>query len=347
MRITIAEIAKRAGVAKSTVSRVLNDKPDVDEATAERVRRVVQETGYVPSAGAVGLSLGRTRTVAMLLPSLAWPWIAAVLQGVAEVMEAEGYGLLLFTVTRGQDSLTQFETQVSAKAFDGLLVIEPPNTLDYIAGLHHAGLPVVLIDDRGHHPEFPSVVTTNRAGSRSAATHLLALGRRRLAVITGPAEFGAVRDRDLGFREGLAADDVSLDDRLVIESDFTEQGGAAAVKRLLDAGPAFDGLFVHNDLMALGALRALRDAGTTVPDDVAVVGFDDIPIAAHTEPSLTTVHQPCHEMGATAARMLLNHLADIPMPAEPVALDTSLVIRRSAPTPEAAQTASPGAHPTA
>jgi LacI family transcriptional regulator len=333
VRITIAEIAKQAGVAKSTVSRVLNGKPDVDEATAERVRRIVEQTGYVPSAGAVGLARGRTRTVAMLLPSLAWLWVAAVVQGVAEELETEGYGLLLFTMTRGQESLTQFETQVSANAFDGLIAIEPPNTLDYIAGLHAAGLPVVLIDDRGHHPEFPSVVTTDRAGSRAAAAHLLASGRRRLAVITGPAEYGAVRDRSRGFREGLAEADVELDEALVVAGDFCEEGGFAAANTLLDARVPFDGLFAHNDLMAIGALRALRDAGVAVPSDVAVVGFDDLPLAAHTEPPLTTVHQPRYEMGGRAARMLLDHLAGTPMPTDPVVLDTSLVIRRSAPTP--------------
>ena len=150
MPITIADVAARAGVSKTTVSRVLNGKGDLDEATAARVRQVIDELGYVPSARAVGLARGRTRIVGMLVPSLTWPWMGEVLQGVVDVVETEGYGLLLFTCNRGDESMRQFATQVSAKSFDGLLVVEPEGTLDYIAELHSRGLPVVLIDDRAH-----------------------------------------------------------------------------------------------------------------------------------------------------------------------------------------------------
>jgi LacI family transcriptional regulator len=165
--ITIADVAARAGVSKTTVSRVLNGKSELDESTAAHVRAVIKELGYVPSARAVGLARGRTRIVGMLVPSLTWPWMGEVLQGAVDVAESEGYGLLLFTCNRGAESISQFATHVSAKSFDGLLVIEPEGTLDYIAELHDQGLPVVLIDDRGHEPRFPSVRTTNRSGGRA------------------------------------------------------------------------------------------------------------------------------------------------------------------------------------
>ena len=150
VRITMADVAARAGVSKTTVSRVLNDKGDIDDRTAARVQRVISELGYVPSSGAVGLARGRTRTVGVLVPSLTWPWMGDVLQGAVDILESQSYGLLLFTCNRGEESMRRFATQVSAKAFDGLLVIEPEGTLDYIAGLHAKGLPVVMIDDRGH-----------------------------------------------------------------------------------------------------------------------------------------------------------------------------------------------------
>jgi hypothetical protein len=169
MRVTIADVAREAGVSKTTVSRVLNTKADVDATTAARVREVIGALGYVPSSGAVGLARGRSRTVAMLTPPLTWPWMGEVLQGVVDTVEAAGYGLLLFTCNRGAESVDHFTSQVSARAFDGLLVIEPENTLDTITAMHRRGLPVVLIDDRGHHPEFPSVATTNREGGASAA----------------------------------------------------------------------------------------------------------------------------------------------------------------------------------
>ncbi len=327
---TIADVAQLAGVSKTTVSRVLNAKPDVDEVTAARVRRVVAETGYFPSARAVGLARGRTKTVGMLVPSLTWPWMADVLQGAVDALEVSGYGLLLYTMTRGEESLAQFAAQVSANSFDGLLVIEPPSTIDYITGLHAAGLPVVLIDDRGSHPEFPSVATTNRDGGVQAANHLLGLGCRRLAVVSGPSVYGCTQERDAGFLGSASEHGVDVADALMVEADFTEEGGFRATQGLLHSGQPFDGVFAHNDLMAVGVLRALRDAAQIVPDDVAVIGFDDIPMAAHTEPPLTTIRQPSREMAATAARGLLSRLEGGSEQGR-VVLPTSLVIRRSAP----------------
>ena len=331
MRVTIAEVARRARVSKTTVSRVLNNKGDVDASTAIRVREVIAATGYTPSAGAVGLARGRTQTVGMLVPGLTWPWMGDVLQGVADVLEARGYGLLLNTMNRGEESLAQFARHVSANAFDGLLLVEPPDTLNYITSLHESGLPVVMIDDRGHHPGFPSVATSNCEGAADAAAHLLATGRSRIAMVTGPAEFGCTRDRTAGLRTRLAEAGVELDKRLLVEGDFTRGGGQAAVADLLASGVRFDAVFAHNDLMAVGVLDGLQAAGRAVPDDVAVIGFDDISIAAHTRPALTTVRQPSREMGEAAAAMLLDNLNGKALPGTPQVVPTSLVIRDSAP----------------
>jgi LacI family transcriptional regulator len=324
MRVTIAEVARRARVSKTTVSRVLNNKGEVDAATAIRVREVIAATGYTPSARAVGLARGRAQTVGMLVPGLTWPWMGDVLQGVADVLESRGYGLLLHTVNRGQDSMERFARHVSASAFDGLLLVVPPDALPYVTGLHESGLPVVMIDDRGHHPGFPSVATSNTAGGAAAATHLLALGRNRPVMVTGPADFGCTRHRSAGFRS--VAGEVPA-----VEGDFTRDSGQAAIASLLAADVPFDAVFAQNDLMAVGVLDGLRAAGRTVPDDVAVIGFDDIAIAAHTQPALTTVRQPSREMGEAAAAMLLAHLDGEPAPEEPLVLPTSLVIRESAP----------------
>jgi LacI family transcriptional regulator len=321
-------VAARAGVSKTTVSRVLNDRADVDGGTAARVRLVIAELGYVPSSGAVGLARGRTRTVAMLVPSLTWPWMGDVLQGAVDAVEAESYGLLLFTCNRGEESMRQFATQVSAKAFDGLLVIEPEGTLDYIAGLHAKGLPVVMIDDRGHQPLFPTVATTNRAGAESAAQHLLTIGRRRPAVVRGPL-FGCTEERLEGFEQTYASAGLPIGADRVVDGDFTFDGGRLAIKRLLDAGVEFDAVFAHNDLSAAGVIQALRDAGVSIPADVAVVGFDDIPLAAHTEPTLTTVRQPLREMGGAAARMLLSYFDGTPIAATRQIIPTTLIVRGS------------------
>jgi LacI family transcriptional regulator len=307
--ITIADVAARAGVSKTTVSRVLNGRGELDQATAARVRRVIEQLGYVPSARAVGLARGRTCIVGMLVPSLTWPWMGEVLQGVVDVVESAGYGLLLFTCNRGEESIRQFASQVSAQSFDGLLVIEPEGTLDKIADLHRGGLPVVLIDDRAH--------------------HLLELGRRRPLVITGIQAFGCTQERLAGFAETYAAAGLPLEPKLVVEGDFTFDLGRTLVTGRIEAGIEFDAVFAHNDLSAGGALQAIREAGRTVPDDVAVVGFDDIPYAAHTEPPLTTVHQPMREMGEAAARMLMSYFEGVPLPDAPNVIPTTLITRAS------------------
>ena len=331
--ITIADVAARAGVSKTTVSRVLNGRGELDRETAARVRRVIEELGYVPSARAVGLARGRTCIVGMLIPSLTWPWMGEVLQGAVDVVESAGYGMLLFTCNRGEESMRQFASQVSAQSFDGLLVIEPEGTLDYITALHRRGLPVVLIDDRGHQRPFPSVATTNRAGGESAARHLLDLGRRRPLVVTGIERFGCTQERLAGFAEVYAAAGLALDQRLVVEGDFTYDSGRVAARGLFEAGVDIDAVFAHNDLSAAGAMQAIRESGRRVPEDVAVVGFDDVPYASHTEPPLTTVHQPMREMGEAAARMLMSHFEGVPLPETPDVIPTTLIVRGSTRSP--------------
>lgn len=326
---TIADVAARAGVSKTTVSRVLNGKGDLDQATAARVRQVIDELGYVPSARAVGLARGRARVVGVLVPSVTWPWIADVLQAIVDAVEAKSYGMLLFTCTRGDESMRQFAAHVSAKAFDGLLVIEPEGTLDYIESLHRGGLPVVMIDDRGHEPLFPSVATTNRLGARAAADHLLALGRRRPVVVRGQIKFGCTTERLEGFAEAFAEAGAPIRDEAVVDGDFRFDGGREAVRSLLNNGVEFDSVFAHNDLSAAGAMQALREAGLRVPHDVSVVGFDDIPLASHTDPGLTTVRQPLREMGELATQMLLSSFAGAPLEETRQVIETSLVVRGS------------------
>jgi LacI family transcriptional regulator len=328
--ITIADVAARAKVSKTTVSRVLNGKGELDESTAARVRAVIDELGYVPSSRAVGLARGRTRVVGMLVPSLTWPWIGEVLQGAVDVLETERYGLLLFTCNRGEESMRQFGAQVSAKSFDGLLVIEPEGTLDYIATLHARGLPVVLIDDRDQTSgQIPSVGTTHYTGAAAAAKHLLSVGRTRPLVISGPRRFGCIQQRLAGFASAYAEAGHPIPAQLLYPGDFTVDCGADGVQAAMAAGYEFDAVFAHNDLSAIGAMQALQEAGRRVPQDVAIVGFDDIPTAAHTQPPLTTVHQPLREMGEAAARALLAHFEGTPLPNRPTVIPASLTVRGS------------------
>jgi LacI family transcriptional regulator len=266
--------------------------------------------------------------IGMLVPDLAWAW-AGIVQAIVETLEAEGFGLRMLTWNRGEESLRRLGLQVAARSFDGLLVIEPEGAMGYITELHEAGLPVVLIDDRFQRPGFPYVATTNREGGAQAARHLLDIGRRRPLVVTGPETFGCTRERLDGFVDVFAEAGIELDQRSIICGDFQFERCRSAVKRALADGLDFDSVFAHNDPSAAGVLAALHEGGLWIPQDVAVVGFDDVEMASYTYPALTTVRQPMQEMGEAAARLLLDHVRGSPEAAPSCVIPTSLVIRGS------------------
>jgi LacI family transcriptional regulator len=328
-RPTINDIAKRVGLSKASVSRALNGKQDVDPKTRKRVLELAAQMGYVPSASARALSNGRSNCLGLLVPTLTWPWILEVLRGVAEEIERSGYSLILYTTAAGEDSERAFMSEVvPAGAVDGLALVIPLGMLDYIEQLARDGLPIVAVDDRGHYPDLPTVATTNVEGGRAATRHLIEHGRRRIAMLNGPHDFGCNRDRLAGYKSALQEAGLRLDPRRVIDSDFKESGGASAMSALLAADPELDAVFAANDVMAFGAMRAIRNAGRSIPDDVAVVGFDDLPAAAMTHPPLTTVRQPLYEMGRTAAAMVMSAIRGEPIPHR-AELPTSLVVRGS------------------
>jgi LacI family transcriptional regulator len=328
-RPTINDIAKRAGLSKASVSRALNGKQDVDPETRKRVLKLAAQIGYVPSASARALSNGRSNCLGLLVPTLTWPWILEVLRGVAEEIERSGYSLILYTTSGGEDSEREFMSQVvPAGAVDGLALVIPLGMLEYIERLAKGGLPIVVVDDRGHYPDLPTVATTNIEGGRSATRHLIDKGRRRIAMLNGPHDFGCNRDRLAGYKSALQKAGLEFDPKLVVDSDFKETGGASAMAALLAADPKLDGVFVANDVMAFGAMRALRNAGRRIPDDVAVVGFDDIPASAMTHPPLSTVRQPLYEMGRTAASMVMAAVRGESI-TKRIELPTSLVVRES------------------
>ncbi len=328
-RPTINDIAKRVGLSKASVSRALNGKQDVDPETRKRVLKVAAQVGYVPSASARALSNGRSNCLGLLVPTLTWPWILEVLRGVAEEIERSGYSLILYTTSGGEDSEREFMAQVvPAGAVDGLALVIPLGMLEYIERLAKGGLPIVVVDDRGHYPDLPTVATTNIEGGRSATLHLVERGRRRIAMLNGPRDFGCNRDRLEGYKSALQKAGLQFDPKLVVDSDFKESGGASAMATLLAADPKLDAVFVANDVMAFGAMRALRNNGRRVPDDVAVVGFDDIPASAMTHPPLSTVRQPLYEMGRTAASMVMAAVRGESI-TKRIELPTSLVIRES------------------
>lgn len=329
-RPTIGDVAAAAGVSKTTVSRVLNGKPDVNPATVQAITQVVERLGYVPSASAVSLARGRARSIGLLAPALSRPWVLQVIRGVAEGIETTDYSLSLFTSSRSQSSLQDLHAHLRSQALDGLAIMQPPWHADMSQEFRMHDIPIVLIDDRETHSSVPSVASADADGVTAAVQHLVGLGRTNIAMIAGPVEIECHRERLDAFRTALKNSDVPVRESLICEgSDDTHSAGMAATEKLLDRGEALDAIFVGNDAMALGAMRSLRARGVNIPDDVAICGFDDIVSARYADPPLTTIYNPLYEMGGQAVRMLLDACNGQHLPTETVYLPTRLITRAS------------------
>jgi LacI family transcriptional regulator len=329
-RPTIADVARVAQVSKSTVSRVLNNRPDVDAATVATVVEAMSRLGYVPSSHAVGLAKGSTLSLGLLAPSMSAPWMLEVLRGVTEAIEVSDYSLTLYTMTQGHSSLEALHSRMRSQAIDGLAIMQPPYDGDNLRRLLGLGAPIVAIDARGAHPSLASVASNDEQGITSVVTHLLEMGRRRIAMICGPTRIACHRDRLRAFRDAMRA--AGMDDTSpghLVATDDTFAAGATAAALLLHGHPDVDAVVVGNDAMALGTLRTLTQAGRQVGHDVALAGFDDITASRYSDPPLTTVYNPLYEMGAAAARLLLDATKGNELPDEPVLLPTRLVVRRS------------------
>jgi DNA-binding LacI/PurR family transcriptional regulator len=327
---TLDEVAERAGVSRSAASRVINNAPHVSRAKREAVRRAVDDLGYVPNATARALATQQAGSVVLAIcgddPAMfADPFFAEVVVGINAVLEQTDLELMLLLATssRGHARLEQLLRTHQA----GGVMLMSLHGDDPLAKLaDQSSVPVVF---GGRPLTFEPryyVDADNRGGARLATEHLVASGRRKIATITGRLDEGAGVARLQGFQEALAV--AGLDNSLAEPGDFSEDGGAEAMTRLLARAPDLDAVFVASDQMAVGALRVLARAGRTVPADVALIGFNDIPAARHTDPPLTTVNQPIEALGREMARMLLTLVSgNTPTP---LILPTRLIHRASA-----------------
>jgi LacI family transcriptional regulator len=317
-KLTIRDIANLAGVSTATVSRVLNNKPDVDPATRERVMQVVREQGFVPSVTASSLAGGRSPLLGVLVPSLTWPLMPIILQSVAEVIEQTSYELVLYSLSHRTDRRALLDRILATRLIDGLLAVYPDGiarsetaerlnreSSSHLYELYRQGFPVVMLDDQSLPGSIPWVGPDNRVGAYEAVRHLVRLGHRRIAHIQGPQQYQCSHDRYAGYRQALEEANIPLDPELVVQGDFTTSGGYDAALQLIGLPERPSAIFAANDQMAYGVLSAGREQGLHMPDDLAVIGFDDTALSAHTRPALTTVKQPFQEMGMRAAELLM------------------------------------------
>ncbi|MGW0733697.1 LacI family DNA-binding transcriptional regulator [Streptomyces sp. NPDC002851] len=339
-RPTLEQVAAQAGVGRGTVSRVINGSPRVSERTRTAVEAAIAELGYVPNTAARALAANRNDAIALVVPEpeqrfFAEPYFSEIVQGVGQVL-ADTEVQLLLTFADGDRERRRLAQYLAAQRVDGVLLVsvhadDPlPDLVDEL------GIPIVISGRRSADEALTSVDSDNFEGARAAVRHLLERGRRTIATITGPLDVYAAQARLDGYREELLhgpGAPGAVDPSLVVEADFTEEGGRRAMAELLARSPDLDAVFAGSDVMAAGARRVLREAGRRIPQDVALVGFDDSVIARHMEPALTSVRQPVAEMGREMTRLLLTEIAAAGegqrLERTQVVVPTELVVRAS------------------
>ncbi|MEV0224812.1 LacI family DNA-binding transcriptional regulator [Streptomyces sp. NPDC050704] len=332
-RPTIKTVAARAGVGRTTVSRVINGSELVSDKARAAVLAAIAELNYVPNSVARGLVTSRTNSVALVIPESesrlgSEPYFSAVIRGVSTAL-AETRTQLQLVLVRDQAERDQLTESVAERRVDGVLLVSV-HEHDPLPGLlEDMGLPTVLAGRRSRDESLSHVHSDNAGGAAAAVDHLLARGRRTIATISGPLDMDVARSRLQGWREALEKAGRDASDRFVASADFTEEGGEAAMRSLLEQVPDLDAVFVASDVMAVGALAELRRQRRRIPDDVAVIGFDDSIIARHSNPPLTSVRQPVEEIGSTIAQILLEEIDDPDEPRRHVVLPTELVVRES------------------
>lgn len=328
MPVTIKDIARAAGVAHSTVSRALSDSPLISAETKSRVRRMATEMGYSPSALGRGLVTRRSGTIGLVVTTIADPFIAEVVQGIEETALSCEYNTILCNSNSEPERELKTVRALHEKRVDAIIVTSSRLGSLYLAHLRDVGVPLVLINNQGGGEYAHSVIIDDRRGGELAGKHLLSLGHRRIAYIGGPVWAHASAVRLAGCRRALEEQGAALPGDLVRPGNGRPDGGIEAANELLHRGLPATAVFCYNDMTALGVLTALHRAGLRVPDDLSVIGYDDVAIAAHLMPPLTTIAQPKYALGRRAMEMalaLINHEPDV----RDVVLPPSLVERES------------------
>jgi LacI family transcriptional regulator len=336
--VTLRDVARAARVHPGTVSRALNAETRglVNQETAERVIRAAEELGYRPNRIARGLKTSRSFTVGVIVPDLTNPLFPPIVRGIDDRLRAAGYTALIANTDNDADRERVDFDAMRARQVDGFITATARLEDEFAAEIAAAAEPVVLVNRRLEDGSVPAVTVDDRQGVGLAVEHVAALGHRRIAHLGGPQALSTGHQRHLGFLDAMRAAGLEPDPRLIRFSHaFTEAEGVRVCEELLDVSPDATAIVAGNDLMALGCYDVLARRGIRCPEDVSVVGFNDMPFADRFHPPLTTVHIPHYELGAAAADLLLERLADPAAPARTLEVETRLVVRGSTSRPGA------------
>jgi LacI family transcriptional regulator len=327
-KLTLEDIGNLAGVSRATVSRVINNYPHITDEVRERVLDVIKETGYQPNRIAQSLASNRSGIIGLVIPHdantiMTNPYFLHLINGITSTINQNDLTLALFLFHSMDEEDRIAKSIFNTNLVDGVIITADRREDSFVKQLVEHDTPLAFVGRPEPGVHVPYVNVDNENGGYIATEHLIQRGRNRIAAITVRYNT-AGEDRRRGYQRALEAYDISYDERLIAEGDFSQDSGYAAMRILLDEEP--DAVFVSSDLMAIGAQRAIREAGLRIPDDIAMVGFDDLPSAAHADPPLTTIHQPIEQLGSLAIELLkeaINHT----VVEEPRVLPVELVVR--------------------
>jgi LacI family transcriptional regulator len=330
--LTLEEIAQVAGVSRSTVSRVINDNLHVSKDMRQRVQAVIRQLNYQPHQAARSLAGGRTCVLGLVFPATATrvfsdPFYPLLIQGITHACNQHNYALSLFLSHTKADEQKLYSRISRRGLLDGVVTQGGHGNDDFIANLIEGYIPFIALGRPFNLSHANYIDIDNEVGAQAAVIHLSQLGYRRIGTISGSLDTIPGHDRQAGYQKAMRLRGLEVDEELVVEGDFTEIGGYYAMQRLLLRKP--EAVFVASDTMAMGALRAVREAGLSVPGDIALVGFDDLPQSAVTNPPLTTVRQPIHQVGIKLVETLLDIIEDKADTPRRIIFNTELVIRGS------------------
>jgi DNA-binding LacI/PurR family transcriptional regulator len=331
--ITIRDVAKIANVSIATVSLALSGDPRVNVKTKKLVEEVALKLKYIPNEIGRSLSKKRTETIAFIIPNtshhvFSHPYFSQLLEGINEVLDNCNYNLLLSTTPSVTNEATAYDKILKNRRVDGIILSSASVKDKNILRMVESGFPVVYLG-RWHHEDVLTVERDDLNGAYMATEHLIRIGRKKIVHISGPLDHQEGIDRLEGYKKALADHKILFDPALIIEKDFSRQAGYDAATELADRNITYDAVFAGNDLMAIGAMRYYKENKIAVPEDVAMVGFDDIEMATVVSPMLTTIHQPMRQIGRAAAEKLIAFLNNREIVEKQSLLTTHLIIRES------------------
>ena len=328
--VTVTDVARAAGVSLATVSRVLSGYEFVRKTTRTRVLEAVERLGYVANLQARSLAGGRSQIIGLLVPNLDTGYVGTIIQRIDQELERTNYDLILYTSHRHSSKESFYVSAIASGLTDGMLLVVPQVPATYLDALREKNFPYVLIDQADATENSNVVEATNWEGAYEATRYLIQLGHTQIAFITGTLAVRSAVDRLQGYQAALVDCGLPVRKELIVQGDYQQHTGYETTKGLLESiNPSPTAIFASNDLSAFGAMDAARECGFRIPDDISIIGFDDVPQSGLVYPKLTTVRQPLEQMGQVAVKLLLELIQDRSRPPQRVKLPTQLVIRDS------------------